>query len=97
MPMLYLASTQAMSAVQHRAPSQVSCRVCTFQLANRSGIFLFIIDILWCCAAVTVGIQTSHLISDSYFDWKPMMIFECSRLAKLCNSVSVAHKMIHSE
>ena len=34
MSILYLASSQAMSAVRRRAPSPVSCRVCTFQHAT---------------------------------------------------------------
>ena len=37
MSILYLASSQAMRALQRRAPSPVSCRACTFQLATTSG------------------------------------------------------------
>ena len=38
MSILYLASSQAMSAVRRRAPNPVSCRVRTFQLATTSGL-----------------------------------------------------------
>ena len=38
MSILYLASSQAMSAVRCRAPDQVSCRVRTFQLATTGGL-----------------------------------------------------------
>ena len=38
MSILYLESSQEMSAVRRRAPSPVSCRVRTFQLATTSGL-----------------------------------------------------------
>ena len=38
MSILYLASSQAMSAVRRRAHNPVSCRVRTFQLATTSGL-----------------------------------------------------------
>ena len=40
MSILFLASSQAMSVVRHRAPSPVSHRVHTFQLATTSGLCL---------------------------------------------------------
>ena len=40
MSILYLASSQAMSAVRRRAPNPVSCRVRTFKLATTRGLCL---------------------------------------------------------
>ena len=47
MSILYLASSQAMSAVRRQAPSPVSCRVCTFQLETTSGL-CFIEEFILC-------------------------------------------------
>ena len=59
MSILYPASSQAVSAVRRRAPSPVSCRVRTFQLATISGICFIeefiLFDRVWDSPVATVG------------------------------------------
>ena len=61
MSILYLTSSQAMNAVRRRAPSPVSCRVRTFQLATMSGryfieeLILYFFDLVWDIPVAAVG------------------------------------------
>ena len=61
MSILYLASSQAMSAVRRRAHNPVSCRVRTFQLATTRGLclieefILYFFDRVWDIPVAAVG------------------------------------------
>ena len=61
MSILYLASSQAMSVVRRRAPSQMSCIVRTFQLATTNGLcfikefILYFLDHMWDNHMAAVG------------------------------------------